>query len=169
MPAGAVQSTRRRGQRGTPRRSGRPQPPPGAAQQDPRQDPDFLMWNAQIGGGVGTVPEWMVFRWLERRMGFRHEMEFVYVPVVGGLRQREGLQVDFVVLDYLAWQVNGIYWHYRTVDQREKNAMDRAIVESRGYIYCELLDMDIIEQQETTLRLAMQGLEMPNARQGIQS
>lgn len=165
--------TARRGQargqrRETPRRGAVPRPIPGGAASDPRQDDDFQKWNAQYG--PGTVPEYQVFRWLEKQ-GFRHGIEFTYqVPFDGG-RQVYGAQVaDFEVMQWLAWFVNGVYWHYqRDPMQRLRDQLNYERLESLGLTVVVLLDTDIAARIDQVCSLAMQGLEEPGAREGSSS
>ena len=150
-----------------PRRRGRGRSIPGeAARRDLRLDPDFIAWRKQPGHGPGTVPEWIAYRWLERKMGYEGGRDFLYLSVIGGLRQLEGIQIDFRIHDWLAWAIQGVYWHYRTPQQREDNIADRIVAESRDLVYVELLDVDIIERPDATMGQAIRGLEMPGAREG---
>lgn len=165
--AASTTGTRRAGQKGVPRRGGTPRPPPGLAKRDPREEPDFLTWQAEYNS-LGTVPEWMVFRWLERRKGFKHGIDFLYQVPFGGGRQVFGAVVtDFTVQTWLAWAVNGNYWHNRRgPEQDEKDELARARLESLGYTYVEVLDLDILERIDATLEAAMEGIEQPGAREG---
>ncbi len=162
----AAGESRRRGQRGVARAGARPRAVPGLAKGEPREEPDFQKWNAEYG--PGTYPEYVVFRWLEKQ-GLRHGLGFTYQVPFGGGRQVFGAQVaDFVVFDWLALMVNGIYWHYSTPEQRAGNFMRRAFLEGMRppMVVVEVLDLDVVERTETTMRLALNGQEMPGAREG---
>lgn len=156
--------TRRQGQRGVPRMSGRRRPPPGLAKPDFRTDADFVKWQ-QEWNLQGTVPEWKVFRELERR-GLRVGLDFHYLVNIGGLRRFEGIQVDFIVHEYLAWAVQGVYFHYRTSDQRTQNFLNRAVAENQGFIYVEMLDSHILERVVPVVDAGLVGLELPGVREG---
>ena len=150
-----------------PRMKGRPSVrPPGLKNVELRLDPEFLAWKVEVGNMVGTVPEWLVYRWLTRR-GLTRGRDFTYLAVVGGPRRAAGIQVDFVLHETIGLAVQGWYWHYRTVDQRVKNELDRAVAEGAGLQYVELLEDDIINRTDATMTLALAGQEMPGARAGV--
>jgi hypothetical protein len=161
--------TRRRGQKGTPRAAGTPRPLPGAAAPDYRADPAFLTWQARYNP-AGTVPEWLVFTWLERH-GRKYPIDFQYQVPFGGGREVFGAVVtDFVIQDFIALAVNGQYWHFiQDPTQRGRDELARARVESLGYVYVEVLDLDILTRIEPTMQLALLGQEQPGAREGHES
>lgn len=161
-------ASRRQGQRGFARRGATTRPPPGAALIPPREQPDFQRWNGEYG--PGTYPEYVVFRWLEKQ-GYRHGLDFTYQVPFGGGRLVYGAQVtDFIVNEWLAWPVNGLYWHYRRdPDQRERDAANYARLQDLGYTVVVLLDVDVIERTDPTLRMALNGIEVAGAREGARS
>ncbi len=148
---------------GSPRRKGTPQPPAGLAKGDPRQDPDFIKWNATAGGGIGTYPEYLIYRYLERRLGYRPGIEFQYLAVVGGARQLEGVQVDFLIQNWLALAVDGTYFHFANREQIESNFLARATVQSAGYVFVSAVDSDIIDRLDAVMTAALAGQELPTA------
>jgi hypothetical protein len=75
--------------------------------------------------------------------------------------------VDFIIREYLVIAVDGIYWHFRTTEQRVKNELDRATVEGLGYLYIQVLDVDMVERTDTAMRAALLGQELPGARLGL--
>ena len=161
---------RRQGQRGFARRRGQPRPPPGAGQVDIRQTPDFQAWVSQWGqANISTVPEYLCFRWLERQ-GLKPNIDFFYLDYKAGIGRVGQQQVDFNIGDWLVWMVQGQYFHW-VVDpeQRVRDAISRAILESKNYVVVELLDLDILAHTESTCRKALVGIEEPGVQEGRQS
>src|SRR5688500_1857263 len=124
---------RRQGQKSIARMGGRRRAPPGLAKPDFRTDPAFVTWQGEYNA-QGTVPEWLSFKWLEKQ-GLRPRQDFHYLLNVGGLRRFEGIHIDFLVNEWIAWAVQGVYFHYTTSEQREKNFLNRAVAENKGFIY----------------------------------
>ncbi len=167
MPASATQQKRQRGERALPRQGARPRALPGTAKGDPRQDPEFLTWLNRWGVyGQSTYPEYLIFRWLEQH-GLKAGLDFQYLGHAPSAFVRGSQQVDFLVYSYLAWAVNGIYWHFiRDPYQRIVDAINRASLEDQGYIVVEMLDLDVVERTDLTIRNGLNGIELPGAREG---
>ena len=152
--------------RGVARKGATTRPPPGGAKGDPRASDDFQRWNGQYG--PGTYPEYLIFRRLERD-GYRHGNEFTYQMPFGGGRIVHGAQItDFVVFDYLAWSVLGWYYHFqRDPAQRQRDVLNRNFLTSLGYLFVEMLDLDIVDHLEPIYQLALKGMETTGAQLGV--
>jgi hypothetical protein len=144
--------------RGAPRLKGIPKPVPGSAKIDVRTTPDFAALARQFP--AITVPEYLVFRWLERKQGWRYGREFVYLDYLPGVDQEGEQQVDFTTITGLAFAVDGVHWHLEPV-QRARDLMNKWLVRGVGYTPVTLLDIDLVDRLEATMTAAMQGLEMP--------
>jgi hypothetical protein len=153
------------GRKGSPRQKAAPKPPPGAKEVDVRQTPDFIKLMQQFP--LITVPEYLVFRWLERRMGWRYGVEFMYLDYLPGLGVDTGLQqVDFTTITMLALPVDGVFFHIdKGADQRARDLMSKAMLQMQGYTVCTLLDIDLTTRLEATMQAAMAGQEMPTVEQ----
>mgnify|MGYP001613575665 CR=1 FL=1 len=114
----------------------------------------------------GTLPEYFVYQWLQRR-GLKEGTDFEYqVNVEGGRKRLFGAVVDFIVRvlpQTMVWRVQGYYWHFARGDQEAINADHRSRFElqSRGFLVIDLLDFDLIDpvQRDWVLRQAIQGVE----------
>lgn len=153
------------GRAGSPRQKGLPQQIPGGARVDIRTTPDFIALASQFP--LITIPEYQVFRWLERHMGWRNTVEFQYLDYLPGVSVERGdQQVDFTTATFLAFAVDGIHWHLEQgAQQRARDLMNKWVLEGLGYTVVTLLDVDLNDRLEATMRAAMQGLEMPTVAQ----
>jgi very-short-patch-repair endonuclease len=90
---------------------------------------------------TGTEPEWAI-NWaltkLKADFDFQHN-------VAGGRRFVGGIVADFVVYEptEVMIQVQGVYWHYELgSEKQERDALQRAIVESKGWIVINIDEDD---------------------------
>jgi len=95
-----------------------------------RQVPLAPEWWQQIGG---SEPEYYIYRALLRR-GLREPDDFVYQSKQGGGRiQRGGAIVDFLLVSpRMGINVQSLYYHARTTEQRSHDAIVRAMLEGAG-------------------------------------
>lgn len=105
-----------------------------------REDP----LEAQALQGVsGTLPERIVWRWLEYESGWLYNVEYSYA---GGRRVAGGMVLDFYVYSLfprVVIRVQGEYWHHVRSGQRVKD--DRAAQQllQAGYRVIDLWELEI--------------------------
>jgi hypothetical protein len=132
---------------------------------------DFQEWLLRVGG-VGTRPEYMVYRVLERRFGMRAPesdppgFDFQFQVPAGGGRGREGGAVlDIVVQSVqppIAIRVQGEFFHFLDVDIRESDVLERAMLEGLGFRVVDILAQDLIDEAraEIVVAMALRGVQL---------
>ena len=105
---------------------------------------------------VATDIELIVLRWLDKNR-IRYEFQ---TSLRGGFYQLGGAVVDILISDrMLAWRIFGEYWH-KGVEKEGSDILQREILNEMGYTVVDLLEQDLRDRPEETLRLALQGMEM---------
>jgi hypothetical protein len=131
------------------------------------------------GQNQGTLPEFQVFEWLERR-GWRSpisdppglDFEFLVNRYIGYIKS--ALVDDFAEIDYalynvsgppIAMRVHGEIWHFNTADAIERDEIQRVVFEQLGYRVVDLLAQDTLNQERlnVAMELAIQGIEIDNS------
>ena len=118
----------------------------------------------QARGILGSVPELMVYSWLEGR-----SIPFEFQSAMYGGRGIKGGQVlDFILKhlpELMVWRVMGDYWHTRP-GTPEQDRLERVMLlganiggESVSAVV-DLWESDIYDRMETTMRAAMAGREV---------
>ena len=124
------------------------------------------------GRPVETVPEWWLARggsrpeyWVYRAIirtgrlegagafGFTYQHKFF-----GGRMQKGGVIVDFIINSpYLGINVQSLYFHNRTIDQRGNDVLLRASLEAGGLRVEFISEEEAINQPDNAVREAISG------------
>lgn len=117
-------------------------------------------------GFEGSLPEFLVFRELERQ-GLTPGVDFTFQsPFFGGRTQRGGLIVDFLFNNPpdLAISVLGAFFHLRT---QAADLMQRAQLAGQGITLIFLDENDIYEDVTFVVREALNGVDHSQIGRGI--
>jgi len=116
-------------------------------------------------GVIGTLPERIIWAWLERRgLSFAPQ-----VSMMGGVGEVGGARVDFIVYGLMgqpvALRVMGGYWHGAAFPERQRIDEEQAQrLRANGYQVVDLLEGEIYEAAEYNRLTAY--IEGEIARQG---
>jgi len=137
-------------------------PEPVLPEEEEREDYSFLLWVSRWGG---TYPEYVAFRWLERK-GFEPGEDFIFQSSqMGGRQLYGGAVVDF---DFphlmLAWRVMGEHWHLGNPAVEARDEMQKLALSSYGYTVVDCFAQDVIQRTEWTLGNAIQGIQISSRR-----
>ena len=82
---------------------------------------------------MGSLPEYLVYEAI-KKLGYTDGVDFTYQsPQMGGRQEKGGAVLDFYFpLLNLAINVQSIYYHYRTGEQRFADALRQAQLEGMG-------------------------------------
>lgn len=113
-------------------------------------------WWVELGG---SEPEYYVFRALERR-GLRHGIDFIYqAPHSGGRLTAGGAIVDFeLVVPRMAINVQSLYYHGRTADQRTHDRLIQAMLVKVGLRIEYITEVEAINAPDEAVADAIAGL-----------
>jgi len=108
---------------------------------------------------IATDIELIVLKWLDR-----NKIEYQFQSsLMGGYFELGGAVIDILIRDRnLAWRIMGEYWH-RGVVPSGRDAIQREMLEAEGWTVVDIWSMDLEDPSrlEQTMRLALQGQEMP--------
>ena len=96
----------------------------------------------------GSQPEYWIWRAITRTGRLEEAGDFIYqAKQFGGRMQKGGYVVDFIITEpRVGINVQSIYYHNRTVDQRGQDAIGRALLEADG------LRLEFISEEEAVNR-----------------
>ena len=104
---------------------------------------------------VKTDIESIVYDWLVKR-----NIEFRFQSSLGGgFFELGGAVVDFLVDPDLAWRVMGEYFH-RGVTAEGRDVIQKEWLTAQGYRVVDIWGLDIQNNLESTMQLALQGREV---------
>ena len=103
-----------------------------------------------------TEPEAMVMGWLtQRKIPFSFQ-----TSLAGGFYELGGAVVDFILDELsIALRVMGEYWH-KGIEKTGTDMLQKEMLTAMGYTVVDLLESDIQERLDETLRLALTGQEV---------
>ena len=105
-----------------------------------------------------TEPEKAVWRWLyNRKIAFEAQQR-----MFGGRLETGGTVADFILPNHaLALRVMGVYWH-ASIRAQARDLISREKLTEAGYQVVDLWEDKLTEDKiENTMKLAIQGLELP--------
>ena len=121
-----------------------------------RQVPLAPEWWQQIGG---SEPEYYIYKALQRR-GLSEGVDFTYQSKQGGGRiQRGGAIVDFLLVNpRVGINVQSLYYHARTSDQRSHDNIVRAMLEGSGIRVEYISEEQAINSPDEAVENAIAGI-----------
>lgn len=133
-----------------------------AVPKDVETDEKFQAWRRIYHG---SYPEYLVFRQLER-MHFVYGVDFQFqANEMGGRQRLGGAVVDFeLVYLHIAGRVQGEYWHLQSAAVREHDAIQRLMLEGRGWTVVDMLATEVIERTHRVVKLFTEGRMTARAR-----
>lgn len=142
-----------------------PTPPVAKTPATPGEDPLVLARiEMEASGIVATLPEWLVYRWLERH-GFKANEDFFFQSsMYGGTQQYMGVVADFVLPGMigsqgLVFRVQGLHWHYAKEEQKYHDLEQRLHLEADGWVVIDLDEDDVYERLEYIMPEALRGID----------
>lgn len=122
---------------------------------------EFLAWKLRYGG---SFPEFLVFQELEKRR-YQPGIDFDYqASFFGGRNKLGGAVIDFYLPDGdIAGRVQGVYFHYRTIEQKSFDTIQRLLLEQSGTTVVDMLEDEIIQSVSLVVGLFIQGRETQDA------
>lgn len=149
--------------------------PPRALDMKIRREEAYQKWLRRVGpqGSSGTRPEFMVFVALERT-GLRSPLStpsgldfFYQIPLLGGRLVKGGAVADFVVTapqvgQPLVLRIQGEYFHFIDVVEKEAGEVQRWALEGAGYRVVDILAQDTLTEQrcDEVVGYALMGIEL---------
>ncbi len=112
----------------------------------------------------GSLPEFMVFRWLEDH-GYQPWLDFIFQSeLLGGPSVFGGVKADFVLPGMLGGQglllrVQGLHWHYDSTEVQVKDARQRSMLEADGWVVVDVDEDAIYERLDWVMREALRGAD----------
>jgi hypothetical protein len=142
-----------------------PEPPVAKTPATKGEDPLVLARiEMQASDMVCTLPEWLVYKWLERH-GLKADQDFFFQSsMYGGSTQYGGVIADFVLPGLigsqgLVFRVQGLYWHYSKEDQKYHDLETRLHLEAGGWVVVDLDEDAIYERLESIMPDALKGID----------
>jgi len=106
---------------------------------------------------VASDIEQIVLNWLDKHHIVDYEFQS---SLMGGWYELGGSVVDMLFPERsLAWRIMGEYYH-KLAAQRARDAVQRELLESQGWVVVDIWGDDIETRLDETLRKALQGQEM---------
>lgn len=133
------------------------------------EDEDFNRrydaWHARTNG---SLPEYIVYEFLVFKKKQIEGIDFVFQhPLFGGRTEFGGFVLDFfLVFRSEGWRVMGERFHLLQVQDRARDLVAKALLESRGIRVIDLFENDLLTRTEFVLRLAWEGREVQQGAVG---
>ena len=107
---------------------------------------------------LGSRPEYLVY-WSLLKLGYKNRFEF-QSSQFGGRLYKGGAILDFYVPELnLAINVQGSYYHYRTLEQRTRTQLQRAQLEGAGIQVVYIDEEDLLQNPLYFVKEALSGID----------
>jgi len=134
----------------------------------PEEIPDimrrYLLWESEWSG---TFPEFLVFRWLEKKNLSPNADFYFQSSRMGGRQLWGGCVVDFdFPSERLAWRIQGEFFHVGNPAKEASDIMQKMSLSTKGYIVVDIYAQDVLERLDWVLTHAINGEQARSLHEG---
>lgn len=131
------------------------------------EDEDFIArFQAAHAARNFSLPEYITYEFLVYKKKQIEPIDFQYQNnVLGGRTELGGFVLDFFFpLRQMAWNVQGLRYHLLNVNDRGRDRIVAALMESRGIQFILLWEDDLLTRADYVLELAWEGRQVQERR-----